>query len=284
MKTRHLSGLDNHEIKVKDDNKPSFPHQIFQPYCRVALTGASGCGKSNAFINLFEKMYPHLDKTYVISPTISNDAKQRKAFLDRENVMVFDDPSEALVKQIQEDAQRIHERYNASIKVKKAWDKWRKNDWDEKKLTGSEMALLDSIMWDIENIMWKHNRRPNLLLFCDDLQGTPVLRGKALEALTIKARHHNVNLFITCQTFKGISPNIRRNLSGFMVFRTIDGTLLKDIFQETMGMWKSYDDFMNKYEYATSDNKHEFLYLDMNDKDNGIRKNFNEVIVDNQNE
>lgn len=281
MKTQHLVGLDNKEIKVKDDDKPTFPHDIFQPYCRVALTGASGCGKSNAFINLFEKMYPHLDKIYVVSPTISNDPKQRAAFVDRENVMVFDEPTEALIRDIQKDAQRIHEQYNASIKVKKAFDKWRKNDYDELKLTGSEMAMLDSIMWDIDNIQWKKNRRPNLLLFCDDLQGTPVLRGKALEALTIKARHHNVNLFMTAQTFKGISPNIRRNLSGFMVFRTIDNNLLKDIFTETMGLWKSFDDFMEKYEYATGQNKHEFLYIDVNDKDHPIRKNFNEVILDN---
>ena len=68
-------------------------------------------------------------------------------------------------------------------------------------------------------------------------------------------------------------------MSGFLVFRTIDHTLLKDIFQETMGLWKSYEDFMNKYDYATQDNKHEFLYLDLQDKDNGVRKNFNEVLM-----
>lgn len=284
MKTAHLSGLENKEIKVVDDEKPSFPHDIFQPYCRVALTGASGCGKTNAFINLFEKMYPQLDKVYVVSPTISNCVKQRMAFVDREKVMVFDEPTEELIRDIQKDAQRIHEQYNRSIKVRKAWDKWRKNKWDETKLTGTEMGLLDSIMWDIDNIAWKHSRRPCLCLFADDLMGTKVLRGKALEALTIKSRHYNLCLFLTTQTFKGISPNIRRNMSGYMVFRTIDHNLLKDIFTETMGMWKSFDDFMEKYEYATGQNKHEFLYLDMNAKENGIRKNFNEVILDEKGE
>lgn len=279
MKTTKIKGLDNPEIKVKDEEKPTFPHDIFQPYARVSLTGASGCGKSNSFINLFDKMYPHLDKVYVVSPTIDNDAKQRQAFMGKENVMVFDEPTEKLIRDIQKDAQRIHEQYNGSIKVKKAWDKWRQNGWDEMKLNGNEMALLDGIQWDIDNIKWKHSRRPNLLLWCDDLQGTPVLRGKALEALTIKARHHNINLFMANQTWVGVSPNIRRNLSGYMVFWTPDHKVLKGIYEEVMGLFKDYDHFIKCYEFATNGGRHNFLYIDMNDKTYPLRRNFNEPIV-----
>ena len=279
MHTERLSGLENPEIKVKDDAKPTFPHDIFQPYCRVAFAGSSGAGKTNAFVNLFEKMYPHLDKVYVVSPTIHNDPKQKQAFMDRDNIMVFDEPTNQLINDIWADARRIHDQYTASIKIKKAYDKWKRNNWDEMKLTGKEMALLDSISWDKENLQWDKNRRPNLLLFLDDLQGTPVLRGKALEAFIIKARHFNTNIFMSCQTWKGVSPNIRRNLSGYCIFFTPDHSLLKGIYEEVAGLFKGYDDFLEHYNFATGGGRHEFLYIDQNDKKHPIRKNFNEVIT-----
>jgi len=279
MDTIHLSGLDNPEIKVKDDEKPKFPFDTFQPYFRICYAGSSGGGKSNAMINLYEKMYPYFDKTYVVSPTIHNDPKQKAAFMDRDNVMIFDEATNQLINEIWGDAKRIHDQYTASIKVKKAWDKWKKNGWDEKKLTGKEMALLDSIQWDRENLQWDKNRRPSLCLILDDLQATPVLRGKALEAFVIKARHFNTNIIMTAQTWKGVSPNIRRNLSGYCIFFTPDMSLLKGIYEEVAGMFKGFDDFMETYNFATQDGRHNFLYVDVADKKHGIRKNYNEVIV-----
>ncbi len=278
MKTIHLNGLDNPEIKVKDDEKPKFQFDTFQPYFRVAYAGSSGGGKSNAMINLYEKMYPHFDKTYVVSPTIHNDPKAKNAFMDRDNIMVFDEPTNQLINEIWADAKRIHQQYLASIKVKKAWDKWKRNNWDEKKLTGKEMALLDSISWDKDNLQWDKPRRPNLCLILDDLQGTGILRGKALEAFIIKMRHFNCSCMISVQTWKGVSPNIRRNLSGYCIFFTPDQKLLKGIYEEVAGLFKSYDDFMEHYNFATQDGRHNFLYIDVNDKKHPIRKNYNEVI------
>ena len=58
---------------------------------------------------------------------------------------------------------------------------------------------------------------------------------------------------------------------------------LKSIFEEIQGLFKSWDEFLGIYEYAT-ETKHEFLYIDMNDKVNPIRKNFNLVIKLDENE
>lgn len=279
MKTLKLQGLDNKEIKVPDEHKPKFKHNIFQPYCRVALVGSSGSGKSNAFINLFEKMYPQIDLCYAVSATLGNDPKQQLAFMNRDKIRVFDEPNEQLIKLIQQDAQRIQQNYNHSIKIREAYEKWKQRDFDETQLSPKDYSLLATINFDLNMLPWKEQRRPNLILWLDDLQGTPVLRGKALENLVIKARHLNINVFMACQTWVGTSANIRRNLSGYMVFFTPDQKVLKGVFDEIMGLFKSWEQFLAAYEYATSGGRHQFLYIDANDPEFPIRRNFNEPII-----
>ena len=282
IKTSHIGGLENKEIKVKEDERPSYPFDLFQPYSRVAITGASGSGKTNAFLNAWERMYPYLDKTYVVSPTIHNDAKQKQGFLGkdgkgRDNVLVFDEPSNELLAEIYEELKRINKDYHASIKTREAYERWKKLDYDVDKLAPKDLIMLDRIDYDLSKLPWQHKRRPNLCLFLDDLQGTDILRGKLFEAMVIKLRHYGCNLFVNVQTFKGISPNVRRNMTGYMVFKTIDTTLLKSIFDETQLLWESFDDFLEKYKFAT-ENRHEFLYIDTQDSKHPVRRNFNTVI------
>ena len=282
IKTQYLNGLDNKEIKVKEDIKPKYPFDLYSPYARICVCGSSGSGKTNAVLIMWEKMYPYIDKTYVVSPTIHNDAKQKQGFLGkdgkgRENVLVFDEPSNQLLQEIYDDLKRINKDYHASIKTREAYERWKRVNYDVDRLAPKDLVLLDRIGYDLSNLPWKHNRRFCGCLFIDDCQGTDLLRGKLFEAMVIKLRHYSCNLFVNVQTFRGISPNVRRNMTGYMVFKTIDTTLLKSIFEETQLLWKSFDDFLERYEFAT-ENRHNFLYIDTQDDKHPVRKDFNTPI------
>lgn len=283
IKTSHIDGLENREIKVKEEKKVTYPFDLWQPFARIAITGASGSGKTNAFINAWEKMYPYIDKTVVISPTLSNDIKQKQAFMGadgkgRENVMVFDEPSIELLKDIYDELKRISKDYQDSIKTRQAYERWKKLGYDVDKLQPKDLIMLDRIDYDLSNLTWTKTVKPNIVLFIDDCQSyNDILKSKMFESMVIKLRHFNTNLFVNIQTFKGLGVNSRRNMTGFMVFKTIDKTLLKSIFEETQMLWKSFDDFIEQYEFAT-ENNHDFLYIDTMDKKYPVRKNFNTPI------
>lgn len=280
MKILKLQNLENNEIKSKEYNIPKFTPDIFQPYFRLNISGSSGTGKTTALINLFNKIYPELDKTYIISATIHNDPKQQEAFLNRENIYVFTEPSIDLLKEIIKQVEELNEEHQEYLRVKKIYKKWQKYEYNESVLTPAELIALYKCDFDPKNMPYNKEIRPNQLLILDDLQGLDILKSKVFENLTIKCRHKNLNMICTTQTFRGISNVWRRNSTGFMIFKTIDLNQLKTIFEEVQGFFKGgWDQFFKIYEYAT-ENKHEFLYIDMNDKDNPIRKNFNLVIKD----
>ena len=96
--------------------------------------------------------------------------------------------------------------------------------------------------------------------------------------MVIKARHKMLNIALTNQSWKMVSPVWRRNSTAFMIFKTLDMNQIKGIFDEIQGLFKSFEEFMEAYNYATEE-KHDFLYVDINDKTAPIRKNFNEVIT-----
>lgn len=279
MKIKKLPNLENKEVKIKDDiKKPTFNSAIFQPYFRLNVSASSGSGKTNAIINLFEKMYPKLDKSFVISASIFNDPKQQNTFMERDNVMVFTEPSVSLLEDIIDEVKRINEEHKKYLKVKKVFDKWRKADFDESKLKGDELIMLYNCDFDPNKMEYNKETKPNMLLFMDDLQGLDILKHKVFENLTIKSRHHSLNIIITTQTFRGISNVWRRNSSAHMIFKTNDLNQIKTIYDEISGLFKDYDEFLDLYNYATAD-KFNFLYIDTMDTENGIRKNFDEVII-----
>lgn len=285
MKILKIPNLDNAEIKTKEYNKPKFNAPIFQPYCRVSLSGSSGTGKSNAFINLYEKMYPSLDKTFVVSATIHNDPKQAQAFVGRDNVMVFDNPSVELFKEIIDMIDEINKQHKDFLAFMKVYKKWIENNMEEMCLRPAELVLLYKYDFDPSKLPYNKEMRPNICVFLDDLQGLDLVSGNGkggqiFNNFIIKARHKSCNVFLTSQTWKGVSPVWRRNCSGYLIFKTIDMNQLKAIFEEIQGLFKSYDEFLEYYNFAT-DEKHNFLYIDTNDKKAPIRKNFNLVIKPN---
>ena len=279
MIKKRIPNLKNNEIKVKSEKMPPSDPNLFQPYCRVSISGQSGTGKSNAFLNAFERLYPYYDKVYIVSPTVYNDPKQQQAFMNRERIQVFDEPSLRDLIDIRAEIELKNEQWREYQRVKKIYDRFVKSGYEESSLKPSELCDLYKCDFNPYGMDMALDRKPNFCLFLDDLQGLDILRHKIFESMLIKLRHFCCNLFVCSQTFKGTSPVFRRNCTGFMIFRTVDSNQLKQIFEEVSGLFKNYEHFLELYKCACAE-KHDFLYIDTCSKQNPIRKNFDGVLIE----
>ena len=282
MKIKKLSGLENKNIAVKKDEKPPMPPNLPQAYYRINVSGSSGSGKGVAVLNMLQKQYPFFDKIYVISPTIHNDPKATEFFEDKENVLVFDEPSTGLVKEIKEQLEIMIKKHKEYKKIREIFRKFVKNKYDADKLTTIELMKLHSVSFDPSSMEMAIDRdKLNFLVYFDDCQGMRILKSPSFENFLIKARHHQANLIVTTQTFKGVTNAWRRNATAHFIFKTNDLNQVKSIYEEVAGLFKSEEQFMKIYDFCTKE-KHSFMYIDSADTENPVRKNFNEVIILNQ--
>lgn len=279
MRTRKLPGLENKNILVKKDEKPPMYPKLPQAYYRLNVSGSSGSGKGVAVLNMLQKQYPYLDKIFVISPTIHNDPKATEFFENKQNVLVFDEPNVELVKDIKTELERMIAEHKEYKKIRDIYKKFVKNKYDADKMTPVELMKLHQCGFDPSTMEMAIDRdKLNFLVYFDDCQGMKVLKSPAFENFLIKARHHQCNMIATTQTFKGITNAWRRNSTCHFIFKTNDLNQVKAIYEEVAGLFNSEDQFMKIYDYCTKV-KHSFMYIDTQDNENPIRKNFDEVIL-----
>lgn len=279
MRTKKLNNLENKNILVKKDEKPPMYPNLPQAYYRLNVSGSSGSGKGVAVLNMLSKQYPYFDKIFVVSPTIHNDPKATEFFEDKENVIVFDEPNVQLLKDIKAELERMIEKHKEYKKIRDIFKKFVKAKYDPDKLTPIELMKLHSCAFDPSSMEMAIDRdKLNFLLYMDDCQGMKILKSPTFENFLIKARHHQCNVICTTQTFRGITNAWRRNATCHFIFKTNDLNQVKTIYEEVSGFFNSEEQFMKIYKYCTSE-KHTFLYIDTMDKENPVRKNFNEVII-----
>ena len=279
MKTKKLSGLENKNIITKKDEKPPMPPNLPQAYYRLNVSGASGSGKGVAVLNMLRKQYPFFDEIYVISPTINNDLKATEFFEDKKNVMIFDEPNIQLIKDIKDQLEVKIKKHKEYKQIREIFKKFVRNKYDPDKMTPLELMKLHMHNFDPNSMEMAIDRdKLNFLLYMDDCQGMKLLKSPAFENFLIKARHHQCNMIVSTQTFKGVSNAWRRNSTCHFIFKTNDLNQVKAIYEEVAGLFNSEDQFMKIYDFATKE-KHNFMYIDTADNENPIRKNFDEVIV-----
>lgn len=282
MKVRRLPNLENNNIKTKKDSLPPMYPNLPQAYYRLNVSGSSGSGKGVAVLNMLNKQYPFFDKIFVVSPTIHNDPKANDFFSNKENVIVFDEPTVDLVKEIKEDIERMVAEHKEYKKVKEIYKKFKRNNYDPSSLSSSELMKLYTCNFDPRTCKMAIDRdKLNCLVYFDDCQGLGVLKSPTFENFVIKARHHQSNMIVSSQTFKGVANVWRRNSTCHFIFKTNDLNQVISIYEEVAGLFKSKEQFLKIYDYCTKE-RHSFLYIDTMDKENPIRKNFNESIILNQ--
>lgn len=230
-----------------DDNKinPNLPKPPFRMY----VVGKSGFYKSNMIAYMLKNFgYLKLfkDRIFLISPTALGLDKTFEGIIPEENILDTDDKDEIneIIKTIFDVAKEEN--------VEKKPSKLDKYFGDKKKKKKKKHFLL--ILDDVADV-------------CRDL--------KNLYKVILKARHVNLSLIISCQTYRSLEKKARTQLSDI----TIGQANIKDLhelFDEFITNM-SFNEFLDKYNYCFDDNIHNFLYLKLKDK-NPIRKCFIEIL------
>ena len=222
-------------LKVKDDAEKYYTKksQIFDLPMKIAIIGASQrSGKTNWIINalgrdsLYGKDFEP-ENIYIFSPSL-NSSKWRK-FIEAKDVPpenLFSNLDEAELEVLYED---VESEYNTAI--------------DEKK------------------------RPPNKIVVFDDLSYDGSLRGKAkfgiLEKLVCNGRHFNLSSAFLIQSYKGLSPDVRANLSGLVIF-SLSTREMESVVHEHNYL-PSGRDFMKKFREVTKKKHSNFIVNYSND-------------------
>ena len=283
MIVKKLKNLENKDIRVKNDfPPPPYNPNLPKPYFLQYVVGSRGSGKSTAIINEFNKMHSYLTYSYIVSPTIHNDLKQRDAFIGRENVNVYTDLSEETLLEIISEIKAKIKQWKEYHNLLKIYNEFKKKGYDVSKIKPYDLIKLYECDFNPHKMEMALPHKPHFLIFIDDGQGSPIFYGHKTNSpfnkFVIQHRHFFTSIIISVQSYKGNSAVFRQQMSSMLLFRVRDSNRLGDIFKEVEGNFENEDEFMSMYNFATKDNKFDFLYIDLDAKEDSVRKNFNEVL------
>jgi hypothetical protein len=231
-------------LKVKDDAEKFYSKkpQIFDLPMKLAIVGASQrSGKTNWIINALgrDKLYGkdfEPENIYIFSPSLNSNKWQR--FIEAKGV-----PEENLFSSLKEE----------------------------------ELEILYEDVEDEYNDAIANGKKPqNKIVVFDDLSYDGSLRGKSkfgiIDKLVCNGRHFLLSSAFLIQSYKGISPDCRANLSGLVVFN-LSTRELESIVHEHSYL-PSNKDFMKMFRNTTKkkhatfiinySNSPENLYMDSN--------------------
>ncbi len=270
-----LPNLDNLEIKSNNYEMPTSDEYLPKPYFRSLVIGPSGSGKTNSILTMLKKQEKFLTRIFVISISVFNDPKQKETYEALNNCLVFQNPDEETLKTILKEINRLNDEYDKYKKVMNIWKKFKKLNYDDSKLEPAELIELFKCDFDPEKM--EQTKIPNNFLLVDDAAGTDLVKSKYFQSVVIRLRHWRTSIMLTTQSFKLINNTYRRNSTFWMLYRIPDINQLKDIFQEIAVFFEDFDHFKKLYDYCVKD-RYNFMYIDTNDRENPVRKNFNEVL------
>ena len=109
----------------------------------------------------------------------------------------------------------------------------------------------------------RENRKPaNKVIVFDDLGFGGSLRGKSkfgvMDALVMNGRHYNLSTFFLVQSYKQLSPDVRGNLSGLVVFNVSTRELDQIVYEHNY--LPSSKDFMKLFRDTTK-KKHSYFVI-----------------------
>lgn len=253
---------------------PTPPTSFRMPFQCLMVSKRGGGKTASAYFLLKQlKKQNNLNRLFIISPTAksrSNEALWRDLEVDPADV--FEDAHVSSLSTVLQAIDDEAEEYREYLKLKTAWDALhkimkRKNfdperDLDELDEDTLQLVLQHEELFDDEPPRWKYMvkgqpQMPMPTLFCDDLQGAPIMYSPLLTNLIVKNRHHGysgVNTIFTVQSYSaavsGCPKVLRLNCTILGVWKTHDEKTLEHIMTEASEVPK--DDFVKMYMYATS--------------------------------
>ena len=287
----HLNDLENNEIQVIDDYKMKTPKGLPQGFFSLLSVGSSGSGKTNAVINLIEKLKPYYNVYILISPTGCIDIERRKRGEKKYNKLKikFDEEYQeyhhGLIGQIMSRQKKRLIDYEDFLKYKKIYDRaiehLTKNDNQEDAIYSFkdvEFIMKFNFCTPNDKTEFKQQIPPTAMLIIDDMGSTPIYsNGSSLGELInlqMKNRHYKMSVFNLLQAYKLCPRSIRLNSRVMMLFPCKSKKMILE-FADTCNGQYTAEEFLKLYDYATRDKPYDFLYIDCNE---GFRKNFNKKL------
>ena len=275
-------GLQNKKIEYQKNPVPIVPPDLFELHSLVLFVGARGKGKTHAMVTLAlaYKNFGSINRIFIMSPTI----KSNKIFdvLNVPEEDLFHNADEAvsefktIVNKMEEEV-RLYQNY---LKYHTAWKKWRR---------GHALDIHEHTMLENNGFVKKVKfNRPSFLLIIDDMSHTPLyISSTTNKFIKVCLTHRHLfdgigfTIFMACQTFTTGAPKaLRLNIQQFLLWRTEDLTQIEEIWKQIANL-VTKEEFIAMFHYATKDNKHDFLLVDHNAKDDllSFRKNFDTVLI-----
>lgn len=286
----HLNDLENNEIQVIDDYKMKTPKGLPQGFFSLLAVGSSGSGKTNAVINLIEKLKPYYNVYILISPTGCIDLERGKRGEKKYNKLKikFDEEYQeyhhGLIGQIMSRQKKRLIDYEDWLKYKKIYDKaieyLTKNKEDDAIYGFKDVDYIMKFNFCTPNdkTEFKQQIPPTTMLIIDDMGSTPIYsNGSSLGELInlqMKNRHYKMSVLNLLQAYKMCPRSIRLNSRVMMLFPCKSKKMILE-FADTCNGQYTADEFLKLYDYATRDKPYDFLYIDCNE---GFRKNFNKKL------
>lgn len=283
MSVRQVSipqGLRNERVPAEPKPTPEHPPDLFRLHTLAAFVGARGSGKTNACILLAHAYVRHgsFNRVFIISPTFESNPAFEVLPVEKDDVYKEPTDAQSSLRHILEKIRQDAEEYEAYQTYKEVYDAYQKGQ----KLDEHEEHYLQAM---------NHEKpvpidRPQPLIIIDDMSHSNIYSGSRNNPfinLCLRHRHIHktgVTLFMLVQTFRtGIPKCLRQNVQVFFIWRTQDMTQLQAIWQEFANLI-SWPQFVELYHFATDDDEHHFLTVDVNaPAEARFRKNFDTFLV-----
>lgn len=277
---------------------------MLNPMQNVVCIGKRNSGKSTAITNYF-RMLKKEDKAmriFVISTTFDSNKKLMKNLDIQEEDVYQPDCPEIVIEDI---ISKCEEERDLYLKYHEEMKRW---NLLQSKLNNRNIYI-DDIEPDLmlqfltpegfEKPTHKWNGlRPNMYLFIDDCQSTPLFRCQKFLNLITRHRHIaafpegsalGIQVFTAIQNYKsqygGCPRTVKNNCTTLILFSMKDKAELKECFESVAGEIDEQT-FYEVYNYATKES-HSFLLIDLHpkkDHPSKFRKNFDEFIIIDENQ
>lgn len=274
--------IKNNEIKVKSFDIPQVKGDgKLKLHFKLMVCGASGTGKTTAFINYFKQAgYDDpmiFTRKILVSPsgTLNPETGMRadykyEDFADEEYTQL----NKTVLNQVLADqTERIvtHRRYLAD---KALWNKF-----IDKGLEGLSMHEQNYLLYELDAEEPKppfgHEHYPTAVMVIDDCVSET--DKKYISDFMSRSRHHNMSVVIICQHMCHLSRAGRKQLNALLMFNTKDEKLLGDLWEQQFAGIMTKDKFLDLF--RSMDDKRDFLLIDYEaNPKNMIRVGFNDYV------
>jgi hypothetical protein len=276
-----INTVKNEKIKGIEKIRPKTPKGIFGLHTSVVACGHTNSGKTNAVINLvkYYQDYGSFNMLFCISPTYDQNPAFEVLKIPPDHVISGEDALFKGVKGLMNILNIIKnkvEEYKENEEYQEAYKLWKNG----KPLNVIQATLLHNKQYKKIPVL----PRPSPCLILDDLSHSDIYavgRKNPLINLLLRHRHYEevgLSIFMLVQTFTtGVPKALRQNIRQYLLWHTFDQTQLDSLFEQlAQGMTR--EDFEYYFNYATKDNPHDFLTVDLVHEfpgDTLFRKNFN---------